>query len=206
LVYTKTSEHQLVILHKTNAKQKKQQDLLHLCFLFNCVMSPSCPQSSTRRFSEFGYRPNVKVENLKNPFIFWQPAVKIWQIKVIFFSKSGKWVLKNPLNVSKSQFFEYRKWKKSSPIKKKKQWAHPNQLQHAQLQLMHCCEGYSPQWISGQELCGYIGVHHAHEDLAKGSSQLSHSIHEFCVIFCWVFFCFFEFWHVAILASINYMI
>jgi len=77
LVYTKTSEHQLVILHKTNAKQKKQQDLLHLCFLFNRVMLPSCPRSSTRRFIEFGYRPNVKVENLKNPFIFWQPAVKI---------------------------------------------------------------------------------------------------------------------------------
>lgn len=74
-----------MILHKTNAKQKKQQDLLHLCFLFNCVMSPSSSRSSTRRFSEFGYRPNVKVENLKNPSIFWQPAVKFDKSKLFSF-------------------------------------------------------------------------------------------------------------------------
>jgi len=45
--------------------------------------------------AKFGYRPTMKVENFKNPFIFWllclEPFVKIWWFLICFcFLKSGK--------------------------------------------------------------------------------------------------------------------
>jgi len=84
------------------------KDILNVCLMTNmdprfflksslwCNQTGDYPQDN---IAKSGYRENMKVENLKNPFMFWLPAwtwhrylvifkfivFEIWQIRAIFF-------------------------------------------------------------------------------------------------------------------------
>jgi hypothetical protein len=76
------------------------------CFSFQFLLCSQTGNHPHEDLARFGYKPNVKVEKLKNSFTFWLPAGACCRNLVISssFSKSGglgKFFHKNPLYVLK---------------------------------------------------------------------------------------------------------